>query len=94
MNIKTNGNSESIRFDGGKATVAVYGDFGGAIVTLQASFGGTWVTIMDDLGDDIEFTKDTCRNLEIAGCNLRAVVTGGSTINLAFLIQPIFNNPR
>lgn len=96
MNITTNGNSVTERFDGGKATVAIYGEFDGATVQLQANFGGTtWVTIQNDSGENVEFTENSCKNLEIAGCNLRAVTAnGGGSLDLIVLIKKIFENTR
>lgn len=96
MNITSNGNSDPTFFSGGKLTVAIYGTFDTASVSLEANFNGDeWIPIQNDVGETVTFTSESCRNLEIAACNLRAVTSGGGgSLDLNVLFQKIYNDLR
>lgn len=79
VNASTDGAWE--QWTGGRGTFMVVGTFGGATVTLQTKGpdpAGTPIAV----GEHTTFTENGVGNFDLASCEIRAAISGGSPSGL------------
>ncbi len=89
--LSADGNTDTIRWRGGKGTFGAQGTFGGGTVKLQMSMdsGTTWIEA-DQSGTEATFTSNGFYNFEFAeGVLLRANLAGATAPDLEIIFSEL-----